>query len=423
MHRHWQSDDRVVPANLLNNPISVEAEAGEGRRSAKGKADERSMPQTQGWNTGMTEVLERLRQAVQRERPDTLTARYDHVYDITHLREASFSLQQGAAAGVDGVTWQQYGNELEPNLADLSARLRRGTYRAPPVRRVYIPKPDGRQRPLGIPALEDKLVQWVTAPLCTAIWEQEFLGFSDGFRPGRNPHNALDALTVGRQRKHVNWVRDADIRAFFDTLSHEWLVKFVAQRIGDKRIVSLIQQWLKAGVMEEGIRLQSEEGTPQGGLSSPLLANSYLHYVFDVWAHEWRKRNAHGDVILVRSADDFVAGVERRAAAERFQHDLRARRDRFKLEWQTDKPRLLEFGRFACQDRARRGASKPDTCTFLGCTFICGRTRQGGFSVRRQTIQKRMRAKVQSRKRELHQRQHDPIPEQGAWLRTVLLGH
>jgi len=274
-----------------------------------------------------------------------------------------------------------------------------------------------------MPALEDKLVQWVTAQLCTTIWEQEFLGFSYGFRPKRNPHNALDALTVGLQRKHVNWVLDADIRAFFDTLSHEWLVKFVEHRIGDKRIVGLIQQWLKAGVMEDGIRTQSEEGTPQGGLISPILANIYLHYVFDLWAHDWRKRNARGDVILVRYADDFVAGFEGRAEAERFQRDLRERLNRFKLELQTDKTRLLEFGRFASLDRARRGESKPDTFTFLGFTFSCGRTRKGGFSVLRQTIQKRMRAKVQSLKQELHRRLHDPIPEQGAWLRTVLLGH
>jgi len=423
MDGHWQSDDRIVPANLPNNSTSVVAEAGEGRRSANGKADERPMSQTQGWNTGMTEVLERLRQAVQRERTDKLTALYHHVYDIDHLREAYFSLQQGAAAGVDGVTWQQYGSNLEANLADLSARLRRGTYRAPPVRRVYIPKPDGRQRPLGIPALEDKLVQWVAAQLCTTIWEEEFLGFSYGFRPGRNPHNALDALTVGIQRKHVNWVLDADIRAFFDTLSHEWLVKFIEHRIGDKRVVSLIQQWLKVGVLDNGIRTQSEEGTPQGGLISPILANIYLHYVFDLWAHDWRKRNAHGDVILVRYADDFVAGFERRAEAECFQRDLRERLDKFKLELQTDKTRLIEFGRFARLDRARRGASKPDTFTFLGFTFICGRTRKGGFSVLRQTIQKRVRAKVQSLKQELHKRLHDPIPEQGAWLRTVLLGH
>jgi RNA-directed DNA polymerase len=234
------------------------------------------MPQTQGWTSRMTEVLERLRQAVQRDRTDKLTALYHHIYASEHLREAYFNLQQGAAAGVDGVTWQQYGQELEANLDNLSARLRRGAYRAPPVRRVFIPKPDGRLRPLGIPALEDKLVQWVAAQLCTTIWEQEFLGFSYGFRPGRNPHNALDALTVGIQRKHVNWVLDADIRAFFDTLSHEWLVTFIEHRIGDKRLVGLIQDWLKAGVLENGIRTHSEEGTPQGGLISPILANIYL---------------------------------------------------------------------------------------------------------------------------------------------------
>jgi group II intron reverse transcriptase/maturase len=371
----------------------------------------------------MTAALARIRLAVRRARTDKLTALYHHVYHVDHLRAAYFALKREAAPGVDGETWQHYGQDLEANLQDLSGRLRRGAYRATPVRRGYIPKPDGRQRALGVPALEDKIVQSVTAQICSAIWEEEFLGFSYGFRPGRNPHHALDALTVGIERKRVNWVLDADLRGFFDTLSHEWLVKFVEHRIGDKRIVRLIQQWLKAGVLEEGSWTPKEEGTPQGGLISPVLANVYLHYAFDRWVHDWRKRQAHGEVIVVRYADDFVLGFEHRAEAEQFQGDLTERLRKFNLELHADKTRLIEFGRFAATNRARRGAGKPETFNFLGFTHICGKTRKGWFTVMRQTMRKRMRAKLKALKVELKRRRHDPIPEQGKWLRSVVLGH
>jgi RNA-directed DNA polymerase len=423
MDGHWQSDARIVPAKDPNKPPQGGAEGLEGRRAAKGKADEQPTPRTQGREDGVTLLLQRLREAVQRDRKGKLTALYHHVYNVEYLREAYFSLKRHAAAGVDGQSWQDYGQDLEAKLQDLSQRLRRGAYQAPPVRRVYLPKPDGRLRPIGIPTLEDKLVQWVTAQLCSTIWEEEFLGFSYGFRPGRNPHNALDALVVGIQRKHVNWVLDADIRAFFDSLSHEWLVRFVQHRIGDRRVVGLIQQWLKAGVLEDGKWTQSEDGSPQGGIISPVLANVYLHYVFDLWAHRWRKQKARGDMILVRYADDFVVGFKHRAEAERFQRELTARLGEFKLELQTDKTRLLEWGRFAARQRAERGEGKPETFSFLGFTFICGRTREGGFSVLRQTMQKRLRAKLQALKQELRQRREAPIPEQGKWLRSVLLGH
>lgn len=423
MHRHWQSDGRIVPTNDPNNPASTGAEGREGRRPAKGKADEQPTPRTQGRSEGVSELLERLRQAVQRDRTAKLTALYHHIYNVDYLREAYFNLKRTAAPGVDGQSWQDYGKDLETNLQALSLRLRQGAYQAPPVRRVFLPKPDGRQRPIGIPALEDKLVQWLTAQLCSTIWEEEFVGFSYGFRPGRNPHNALDALTVGIQRKRVNWVLDADIRAFFDTLAHEWLLKFIQHRIGDQRVVSLIQQWLQAGVLEDGKWTQSEEGAPQGGLISPILANLYLHYAFDQWAHQWRKRNATGDIILVRYADDFVVGFEQRADAVQFQQALEARLSKFNLELQNEKTRLIEFGRFAEPNRTRRGESKPETFNFLGFTFICGRTRKGGFSVLRQTMQKRMRTKLQALKQALKQRIQAPIPEQGGWLRGVLLGH
>jgi len=344
---------------------------------------------------------------------------------VPHLRAAYQQLQRQAAAGVDGETWQTYGQGLEARLSDLSNRLRRGAYRALPVRRGYIPKPDGRQRPLGIPALEDTLrvVQSVTAQICTAIGEEEFLGFSYGFRPGRNPHGALDALTVGIEGKRVSWVLDADLRAFFDTLSHAWLVQFVEHRIGDRRLIALIQKWLRAGVLDGESWTASEEGTPQGGLISPILANIYLHYVFDLWVHEWRKRHARGDVIVVRYADDFVMGFEHRAEAEQFQRDLTERLSKFHLELHADKTRLIEFGRFAATNRERRGDSKPETFNFLGFTHLCGKTRQGKFAVWRQTMRKRMRAKLKAIKLELKRRLHTPLPTQGQWLRAVVMGH
>ena len=395
----------------------------EGRSLTQEKASQSPMPRTQSRMTGMSATLERLRLAVRRDRKVKLTALYHHVYNVDHLREAYCRLKRDAAPGVDGETWQHYGQDLEKNLQDLSARLQRGAYRATPVRRTYIAKADGRQRPLGIPALEDKIVQSVTAQILSVIWEEEFLGFSYGFRPGRNPHNALDALTVGIERKCVRWVLDADLRAFFDTLSHAWLVKFIQHRIGDRRVVHLIQKWLKAGVLEEGKWTPSEAGTPQGGLISPVLANIYLHYVFDLWAQQWRRRKAYGDVIFVRYADDFVAGFQHPKVAERFQQELIARLHQFDLELHADKTRLIEFGRYAMSNRAARGEGKPETFHFLGFTHICGTNRKGRFTVLRQTMRKRMQAKLKAIKLELKRRMHDPIPEVGKWLRSVVIGH
>jgi group II intron reverse transcriptase/maturase len=371
----------------------------------------------------MKEALERIRQAVRRDRKAKLTALYHHVYNIDHLREAYYQLQRKAAAGIDGETWEHYGQNLEENLQDLSDRLRRRAYRVTPGRRVYIPKGDGRQRPLGIPALEDKIVQSVTAQILSVIWEEEFLGFSYGFRPGRSPHHGLDALTVGIERKRVRWVLEADIREFYETLSHEWLLRFVEHRIGDRRILALIERWLRAGVLEDGTWIQREEGTPQGGLISPILANIYLHYVFDLWAHRWRRRQAQGEVILVRYADDSVVGFEHRGQAEQFAEALGERMRKFNLELQAEKTRLIEFGRYAVTDRRARGEGKPETFDFLGFTHICGKTRKGKFCVLRQTVQKRMRAKLKAIKQELKRRRHESVPEQGKWLRVVLLGH
>jgi group II intron reverse transcriptase/maturase len=351
------------------------------------------------------------------------TALFHLIYAEAALREAYERLNPKASAGTDGVTWKQYGENLEANLRDLSGRLKRGAYRAKPVRRVYIAKEDGRQRPLGVPALEDKLVQLATVAVLNAIYEVDFLGFSYGFRPGRGPHNALDALAVGLVRRKVNWVLDADIRAFFDTVERGWLVKFVEHRIADKRVVRLIQKWLNAGVLEEGKRTYPEKGTPQGGSISPLLANLYLHYVFDLWADQGRQKQRTGDVIIVRYADDFVVGFEQKTDAERFLSELRERFQRFGLELHADKTRLIEFGRFAATNRRERGVGKPETFDFLGFTHICATARNGWFQLRRVTMRKRLRRKLQEVKAELSHRLHVRKAVVGAWLHAVVRGH
>jgi len=422
------SDRPVLPAKSPNNSrdaaASRPAEGMEGRGRAKGNACQQNMPRTQSRENGVPSALERIREAARRDKGMRFTALLHHVHDVQALREAYFGLKRDAAPGVDGQTWRQYGENLEGNLQDLSERLKRAAYRAKPVRRAYIPKADGRQRPLGVTALEDKIVQRATVEVLNAIYEADFLGFSYGFRPGRSPHNALDALWTGLMTKKVNWVLDADIRGYYDAIDHEWLVKFVEHRIGDRRVVRLIQKWLKAGVLEDGVRTRSETGAPQGGSASPLLANVYLHYVFDLWAHRWRKTRTSGDVIIVRFADDIVVGFQYESDAKRFLNELRERLGAFALELHPDKTRLIEFGRFAAESRRRRGLGKPETFNFLGLTHICGRTRKGdAFKILRHTERKRMLAKLQTVKAELRLRRHDPVPEVGRWLSSVVRGH
>jgi group II intron reverse transcriptase/maturase len=332
-------------------------------------------------------------------------------------------LNPKAAAGVDRVTWDEYGQDLENRLQDLHARLHRGAYRAKPSRRVYIPKPDGRLRPLGIAALEDKLVQVAVAEVMNAIYEVDFLGFSYGFRTGRSQHQALDALAFAIRRKKVSWVLDADIRGFFDAIDHTWMLEFLKHRIGDERVLRLIQKWLNAGVMENGKKTTSEEGTPQGATISPLLANIYLHYVFDLWAHQWRQKRAHGDVVIVRYADDFVVGFQHEADAQRFQAELAERLRKFSLELHPEKTRLIRFGRFAALNRAERGLGKPETFTFLGLRHVCARTTAGKFLLKRVTDAKRMRAKLRAVKAELRRRMHLSIVQQGVWMRSVVAGY
>jgi RNA-directed DNA polymerase len=368
-------------------------------------------------------AMERIRQAACRDKQLRFTTLWHHVYDIEHLRGAYFSLKRNAAPGVDGETWRHYGEQLEDNLKALSDRLKRGAYRAKPVKRAYIPKPDGRQRPLGVTTLEDKIVQRATVEVLNAIYETDFLGFSYGFRPGRSPHDALNALSAGIMTRKVSWVLDADIRGYFDAISHEWLVKFIEHRIADRRVIRHIKKWLNAGVLEDGSRTYSEEGVPQGGSVSPMLANVYLHYVFDLWVKRWRHRQAAGDVIVVRFCDDVVVGFQYQQDAEGFLEALKKRFRKFNLELHEDKTRLIEFGRFAVQNRKRQGKGKPETFDFLGFTHICGKTRKGKFVVLRYTIAKRMRAKLLELKGELRRRLHWPVPVVGKWLRVVLLGH
>jgi group II intron reverse transcriptase/maturase len=422
MHDPRKSDSSVVPTKSSNKAAEPAAEAREGSGLAKGNSRERHDDRTQG-RLSPSDGLERVRQAARRDRKQRFSALLHHVYDVERLRRAYLGLTRDAAAGVDGETWRHYGEALEANLLDLAARVKRGAFRVHPVRRVYIPKADGRLRPLGVPTLEDKLVQRAVVEVLNAVYEREFLGFSYGFRPGRSQHHALDALTVGLETRRVNWVLDADIQGFFDTLNHEWLIRFLEHRIADRRVVRLIEKWLRAGVLEEGERRRSEVGTVQGGSISPLLANLYLHYVFDLWVQRWRTREQTGDLVVVRFADDFVVGFEHREEAVRFLAALRERFARFGLTLHPDKTRLIEFGRSANRDRRARGEGKPETFNFLGFTHACSQTRKGGFTVLRTTMRRRWQAKLQEVTTELRRRVHTPIPEQGAYLRAVLLGH
>src|ERR1700686_1837674 len=418
-----KSDSPTVPGKAPNNAGQPVAEGMEGNGLAKGNLFEQNASRTPS-RSDAPSALERVRQAAKEDKQLRFTALLHHIYNPETLRMAYFSLKKEAAPGVDGETWRHYGEELERNLQDLSERLKRGAYRAKPVRRVYIPKADGRQRPLGVTALEDKVVQRAAVEVLNAIYETDFLGFSYGFRPGRSQHQALDALYTGLLTRKVNWVLDLDIKGFFDGLSHEWLVKFVEHRIADRRVGRLIQKGLNAGVLEDGKRTRVEEGTPQGGSASPLLANVYLHYVFDLWVQAWRQKRAHGEVIVVRFADDIVVGFNSQADADQFRAELTERMRKFHLELHPEKTRLLEFGPHAIDQRKWRGEGKPETFNFLGFTHICVKKKSNGrYTVLRQTIRKRLQAKLNEVKAELQRRMHTPIPELGKWLQAVVRGH
>jgi group II intron reverse transcriptase/maturase len=421
MHGREKSDPAIVAAKPANAAEQSAAELVEPRAGTKGNAVERSTGRMQSRET-VTQALERIRQAARQRKKEKFTALLHHV-SIAHLEAAFYELKESAAAGVDGLTWKDYEADLERKLANLHACIHRGAYRPQPSRRVYIPKPDGRERPLAVAALEDKIVQRATAAVLGAIYEEDFLGFSYGFRPGRGAHDALDALVVAISSRKVNWILDADIQSFFDTVSQEWLIRFVEHRIGDRRIIRLIQKWLKAGVLEDGIVSVSDRGTGQGAVISPLLANIHLHYVLDLWAERWRRREATGDMIIVRYADDFIVGFEHESDARCFLDGMRERLKEFALSLNPEKTRLIEFGRFAVENRKRRGLAKPETFNFLGFTFICGKSRRGKFLVERKPRRDRMRAKLKSIKQGLRRRMHQPIPEQGQWLRNVVTGY
>jgi RNA-directed DNA polymerase len=421
MHGREKSDFAIVamkPANKAGQPA---AEWVERRAETEGNKVEPRTRRTPSRESG-SQGLDRVRQAAKARKKERFTALLHHV-SVYLLKDAYSWLKRNAVPGVDGVTWQEYAQDLEANIVDLHARIHRGAYRALPSRRKYIAKPDGRQRPLGIAALEDKIAQRALVEVLNAIYEEDFLGFSYGYRPERGQHDALDALAAAITRTKVNWILDADVRSFFDSVSHEWLIRFVEHRVGDPRVIRLIRKWLKAGVMEDGAITPTEAGTPQGAVASPMLANVYLHYVFDLWAERWRQHHAHGNVIFVRYADDIVCGFEHEADAQRFQAALQQRMEKFALSLHPDKTRLIEFGRFAATNRARRGLGKPETFNFLGFTHICGRSRRGLFQLKRKSRRDRMRAKLRAIKEELRRRMHEPIPQQGHWLRQVVRGY
>jgi len=418
-----KSDGFVVPKNSANEALPLWAwaeERGEGRNPAKSNPGQQNASRTQSRKYDAPHALERVSRKAKSDKKARFTCLF-HLLDVTRLRAAFERLQRRAAPGVDGMSWQQYEVGLETRLQKLCDKLHRGKYRAKPSRRVFIPKPDGRQRPLGVAALEDKIVQSAVVEVLNAIYERDFLGLSYGFRPGRSTHQALDALATALCCRKVNWVLDADIRAYFDTIDHAWLMKMLGHRIGDKRLLRLIAKWLKAGVLENNQWKASKEGTPQGAVISPLLANVYLHYVLDMWVAQERKRPGCGEVTLVRYADDAIMGFQHKEDAERFLVHLRQRLEQFKLQLHPEKTRLIRFGRFAAQKM--EGQGNPPTFGFLGFTHICGQSQAGKFLLLRHTIAKRQRAKLQAVKSEIRVRQHLPIPVQGAWLADVLRGY
>ncbi len=423
MNADGNSDESIVPAKWANKDASeASAESVEERDSTKRNAKQTALSRTPGRIKRKSRGLGGVREAARKDSKLKFTALLHHVNEDC-LTEAFFNLKKSAAVGVDGVTWHDYEQHLEANIANLHDRIHRGAYRALPSRRVWIPKPDGRQRPLGIAAVEDKIVQQAVLWVLQSIYEQDFLGFSYGYRPGRKPHDALDALSVAITSKKVNWILDADVEGYFDSIDHSWLIEFLEHRIGDRRILRLIRKWLHAGVIEDGEWSKTLNGSPQGSVISPLLSNVYLHYVFDLWIEWWRRKCCRRDVVVVRFVDDFVIGFESHAEATSCLEALRARFAKFGLKLHEGKTRLIEFGRFAIESRAKHGEGRPDTFDFLGFTHRCGKTRKRGrFAVHRHSIAKRMRATLQAIKEKLRKRMHDPLGETTRWLRSVVHG-
>jgi len=421
MHEPEKSDSVVVAVKPANKAEQSVAELVEPRTGTKENANQQSTRRAQDQES-VSRALERVRLAARRGTKEKFTSLLHHV-DPEMLITSFYALKRDAAPGVDGMTWETYEQDLDRRIEDLRTRVQSGAYRAQPSRRSYIPKEDGTRRPLAVTALEDKIVQRAVAAVLSEIYEEDFLGFSYGFRPGRGQHDALDALYVGISSKKVNFILDADIRSFFTEVSQEWVVRFPEHRIGDKRILRLVQKWLRAGVLEDGAVTIEEKGTGQGSVISPLLANVYLHYVFDLWAERWRRREATGDMIMVRYADDIVVGFQHETDARRFWDEMRERLRAFSLSLHPEKTRLIEFGRFAARNRERRGLGKPETFKFLGFVFICGKSRRGDFQIRRKSRGDRMMAKLREVKQALRKRLHVPIPAVGAWLAQVVAGY
>ena len=421
MHGPEESDSVIVAVKPTNKAERSAAEPVEPRAGTKGNADQQSTRRAQD-RASVSQALERVRQAARQRKKERFTSLVHHV-DPAMLRTAFYAMKRDAAPGVDGMTWETYEQDLDRRIETLHARVQAGTYRALPSRRSYIPKEDGSKRPLAVAALEDKIVQRAVAAVLSAIHEEDFLGFSYGFRPNRSQHDALDAMIVGISSKKVNYILDADIRSFFTEVSQQWVVRFLEHRIGDKRIIRLVQKWLRSGILEDGIVTIEEKGTGQGSVISPLLSNIYLHYVFDLWAERWRRREATGDMIMVRYADDTVVGFQHESDARRFRDAMRDRLREFSLSLHPDKTRLIEFGRFAAQNCKRRGRSKPETFKFLGFVLICDKSRRGDFRIRRKSRRDRMCAKLREIKEGLRHRMHRPIPETGKWLAQTVAGY
>lgn len=427
MRQGRRKSDRCVVAKKLPNKAAgatpAAAEVVERRRRAEGNAVQQRMSRRSKRAYDMQTALDGIRQTAAGKPGARFPTLMHHIYQVDRLRAAYMECKRHAAAGVDGQTWQGYGKDLEAKLLDLSDRLARGGYRPQPVKRAYIDKADGSKRALGVPALEDKIVQRAAVEVLNAIYEQDFLSMSYGFRPGKRAHDALDAVAMGVGIGKVSWILDADIAKFFDTIEHDWVIKFIEHRVADARVVRLIKKWLHAGVLEDGQVRVSVLGTVQGGSISPLLANVYLHYAFDQWVEQWKRRHARGDVFTVRYADDWVAGFQLQGDAQRFKREVGQRLQKFGLKLHENKTRLIEFGRFARERRSRRGQGKPETFDFLGFTHCCGQTKNGKFVVLRLTSGKRLRAKLQAIGQELRRRLTRPTDEQGQYLRAVVNGH
>ncbi len=423
-----ESDSPIVPKKPANKGgVLLPAELAEGRGLTKENIEQSPLDRTQSRNSDGKPLVPRsrgllgVREAAQKDKKLRFTSLLHHITPEL-LRASFFDLKKQAAPGIDGETWQDYAKDFEHRIDDLHGRIHRGAYRAKPSKRTYIPKPDGRMRPLGIAALEDKIVQQAARTVLECIYEEDFLGLSYGFRPGRSQHRALDALYVGISKHKVNWIIDADIRGFFDTISHEWLMKFLEHRIADRRMLRLLKKWLKAGVSEEGQWSPTTVGTPQGAVISPLYANVFLHYVLDLWINDWRQRHATGEVIMVRYADDFVIGFREESDARKCLEALKERLLKFGLELHPDKTRLIEFGRYAEERRAKRGEGPPETFDFLGFTHISGKTRRGDFAILRKTSRKKFQTKLVALQEQLIRRRHDDLAQVGAWLQTVFRG-